>query len=101
MAIPQPTVQLDPALALRQVKCPVLAINGTLDLQVLAGQNIPLIEKALSDGGNQQVTTRIFPGLNHLFQHAKTGAVSEYGQIEETMATEVLQLISDWIQKLK
>ncbi len=94
-------LQLDPALALRQVKCPVLAINGTLDLQVLAGQNIPLIEKALSDGGNQQVTTRIFPGLNHLFQHAKTGAVSEYGQIEETMATEVLQLISDWIQKLK
>jgi hypothetical protein len=37
------------------------------------------------------------PGLNHLFQTAKTGAPSEYGEIEETMAPGVLAVIGDWI----
>ena len=36
-------------------------------------------------------------GLNHLFQNATTGAVSEYGLIEETMAPVVPKTIADWI----
>lgn len=87
----------DPAPVLARVKCPVLAINGALDLQVLPDQNMPLIEKGLREAGNNRVTTRIFPGLNHLFQHAKTGQVGEYGQIEETMAPEVMELVASWI----
>ncbi|CAN5565342.1 hypothetical protein BH20VER3_BH20VER3_20590 [soil metagenome] len=43
--------------------------------------------------------THALPNLNHLFQHCQTGAVSEYGQIEETMSPEVLQLVSDWIKQ--
>jgi len=89
--------QHDPATPLRQVTCPVLAINGELDLQVPVNQNLPTIAAALEVGGNDDVTVRAFPGLNHLFQHSETGLVSEYGQIEETISPEVLDLLAEWI----
>jgi pimeloyl-ACP methyl ester carboxylesterase len=87
----------DPQPILRQVQCPVLAMNGDLDLQVDAKQNLPAIEAALSAAGNNDVSIAELPSLNHLFQTAKTGAVSEYGQLEETFAPSALQLLSDWI----
>lgn len=87
----------DPAPALRKVRCPVLAVNGEKDLQVEPAQNLPPIKKALEESGNADVTIKELPGLNHLFQHAKTGAPSEYGKIEETFAPEALAIISDWI----
>ena len=88
---------LDPAATLGKVKVPVLAINGSLDLQVDPKQNLPAIEQALRDGGNKDVTVRELPGLNHLFQTATTGSMTEYGTIEETMAPLAMQTISDWI----
>jgi uncharacterized protein len=90
-------VSLDPRVALRQVRCPVLALNGTLDLQVDPDQNLPEIERALREGGNRDVTIQRLPGLNHLFQAATTGSVSEYGTIEETMNPAALEAIRDWI----
>jgi fermentation-respiration switch protein FrsA (DUF1100 family) len=90
----------DPQPALRQVKCPVLALNGEKDVQVAAKENIEAISKALAEGGNQQVKTAILPGLNHLFQTCKTGAVSEYGEIEETMSPAVLSMVADWINQV-
>jgi len=89
----------DPGPALRQVTCPVLAINGEKDTQVPAGQNLPVIRKALEAGGNQHFEAVGLPGLNHLFQNAKTGAVGEYGQIEETMSPVALEKIASWILK--
>ena len=89
----------DPATALRKVNCPVLAINGSLDKQVLPSQNLPAIRKALEESGNKQVEIDELPGLNHLFQTAKTGAPSEYAQIEETMSPAALEKISTWILK--
>ena len=87
----------DPRPALRQVRVPVLAVNGALDLQVDADQNLPEVERALREGGNEDVTVKRLAGLNHLFQHASTGTVEEYGEIEETISPEVLELIGDWI----
>ncbi len=87
----------DPAPALRKVTCPVLAINGEKDIQVPPKLNLPAIRKALQEGGNKNFETVELPGLNHLFQHAKTGAVSEYAQIEETLAPEALDKIASWI----
>jgi pimeloyl-ACP methyl ester carboxylesterase len=89
----------DPLPALQNVKCPVLALNGERDLQVIAKENLPLIQKALDDAGNKDGTTKEMPGLNHLFQHAESGTPAEYGAIQETIAPEVLQLIADWIAK--
>jgi hypothetical protein len=87
----------DPAATLRQVKVPVLALNGALDLQVDADQNLPPIAAALKEAGNPDVTVQRLPGLNHLFQHAQTGSPTEYAEIEETFAPEALKIISDWI----
>jgi hypothetical protein len=88
----------DPAPALEQVKCPVLAINGEKDLQVLPDQNLPAIEAALKKAGNKDAEIVRLPGLNHLFQTAKTGTPQEYGQIEETMSPSALETISAWIR---
>jgi pimeloyl-ACP methyl ester carboxylesterase len=90
----------DPAAFLQQVKCPVLALNGEKDIQVFPEQNIPAIKTALNKGGNTRVTTHIFPGLNHLFQHCQTCQVSEYPALDESFAPEVLTLMGDWIKKI-
>lgn len=89
----------DPATALRKVACPVLAINGSLDLQVPPAQNLPAIRKALKEGGNKHFEIDELPGLNHLFQTAKTGTPAEYAQIEETLSPVALDKIASWILK--
>ena len=90
----------DPAVALRKVKCPVLAINGEKDMQVLPAQNLPAIRKALTEGGNTRFEVEQMPGLNHLFQTAKTGAPGEYAEIEETITPAALNRMSEWITKV-
>jgi fermentation-respiration switch protein FrsA (DUF1100 family) len=89
----------DPTTALRKLTIPVLAINGSLDLQVPPALNLPAIRKALAEAGNQHAEVDELPGLNHLFQDAKTGSPSEYGQIEETMSPVALDKIASWILK--
>lgn len=90
-------LRYDPLPALRATRVPVLALNGGLDLQVPADENLAGIRQALAAGGNRDVTTEKLPGLNHLFQTARTGAPSEYSEIEETFAPAALQRIGDWI----
>ena len=90
-------ITYDPALALRQVKCPVLALNGSLDMQVLPSQNLPPIRQALA--GNKRAEVDELPGLNHLFQTAKTGSPAEYAAIEETISPVALDKIATWILK--
>ncbi|MEN3326503.1 MAG: uncharacterized protein V7638_1310 [Acidobacteriota bacterium] len=90
-------VMFDPQPVLKNVKVPVLALNGELDLQVPAKENLELIGAGLKAGGNEDVTLKLFPKLNHLFQTAQTGLPTEYAQIDETMSPEVLKTISDWI----
>ncbi|HEV8146440.1 MAG TPA: alpha/beta fold hydrolase [Bryobacteraceae bacterium] len=87
----------DPAVSLRKLKTPVLALNGSKDTQVPAGQNLPAIEAALKAAGNPDFTTKELPGLNHLFQHCKKCTPAEYGELEETFAPEALELMADWI----
>jgi fermentation-respiration switch protein FrsA (DUF1100 family) len=89
----------DPATALRKVKCPVLAIDGSKDLQVPPTENLSAIRKALEDGGNGDFEVDELPGLNHLFQTAKTGSPSEYAGIEETISPLALDKIASWILK--
>jgi pimeloyl-ACP methyl ester carboxylesterase len=94
----QSFLNYNPRKALSEVDVPVLALNGSLDLQVCPKQNLRNIEKTLKEGKNPPAVILELDGLNHLFQTAKTGSPNEYIQIEETIAPEVLQLISNWIQ---
>lgn len=90
-------ISYDPATALRKVTCPVLAINGEKDTQVPPKQNLSAIRTALEAAGNRHFQVEEMPGLNHLFQTAKSGAPAEYAQIEETMSPVALERVADWI----
>jgi len=92
-------IKHDPALILEKVKCSVLAINGKKDLQVPSKINLEAIEKALKKGGNEKVTIKELPELNHLFQKCQTGLPREYAKIEQTFSPEALKTILIWIQK--
>lgn len=92
-------IAFDPQPSIAKAKCPVMAINGSSDTQVIASTNIGSIEKLLPKNKKNMVKT--YNGLNHLFQHCTTGSVSEYGKIEETISPEVLNDIAKWIQSVK
>jgi pimeloyl-ACP methyl ester carboxylesterase len=87
----------DPAAALKQVKIPVLALTGELDLQASPTQNLPVISKALEEAGNKDFTIVELPRLNHFFQTCQDGSFGEYAKIEETISPSVLNLIAEWI----
>lgn len=89
----------DPVPALQKTLCPVLALDGEMDLQVPPKENLAAIQKALKDAGNSDFQATELPGLNHLFQHAPTGSPTEYGVVLETMAPEALNAVSGWVLK--
>ncbi len=72
---------------------------GEKDTQVDPQLNLPPIEQALKEGGNADYELHILASLNHLFQNCKTGSLTEYSMIEETIAPEALELMSGWVQK--
>ena len=86
---------IDVGKLLPKIKCPVLALNGTKDTQVDCDANITRLEKGLT---NCKHSIKKIDGVNHLFQHCNTGIVTEYQQIEETIAPEVLQEVAKWIK---
>ena len=88
-----------PSEAIRKVICPTMALNGTLDLQVLSKDNLPIIKANLPH--NDQHLIKEYDSLNHLFQHCTPVTALNYGGIEETISEEVLWDIADWIMNLK
>ncbi len=89
--------QNDPAAVLARIDAPVLALNGSLDVQVAPAQNLAAFRAGLKH--NPDVTAIELPGVNHMFQTATSGARGEYRDIEETIAPAVLELISDWLRE--
>jgi fermentation-respiration switch protein FrsA (DUF1100 family) len=85
----------DPRPDLAKVKAPVLVMNGTKDMLVMASLNVPAIRHALA--GNPHVTVATLKDLNHFFQHAETGSVQEMATTTEIMAPEALQVLGDWV----
>lgn len=90
----------DPRPALESISCPVLALFGSLDLQVDAGQNGDGMKSAFEVAPTTDFTVKTLPSLNHLFQTATTGAVPEYAVIEETIAPFALETITSWILRV-
>lgn len=88
----------DPRPALREIDFPVLALVGTKDLQVIPELNVPPMKEALAE--NTEASLLVLDGLNHLFQSAETGLMTEYAEIEETINPSALLAISNWIGKL-
>jgi pimeloyl-ACP methyl ester carboxylesterase len=88
----------DPAPTLARLTVPVLVLNGSLDVQVPAKENLASARQALKN--NPKATVVELPGMNHLLQDAKTGAPNEYNEIEETMSPTALKTITDWLNKI-
>ncbi len=92
-------ITYDPIPALEKVSCPVLALNGEKDLQVVVDVNLPAIEAALQRGGNTGSRCVRLAGLNHLFQECTTGSPMEYQMISQTCAPEALEIMAAWIKE--
>lgn len=92
-------IKCDPAPILNKIKCKTLVITGEKDLQSPPTQNLPVIEEALKSAKNRNYKIVEMPGLNHLLQTCKTGAMSEYSTIEETINPQVMTTILDWLVK--
>ncbi|MFK8115015.1 MAG: alpha/beta hydrolase family protein [Rubripirellula sp.] len=94
-------IRHDPSTDLQRVKCPVLAINGMKDLQVLADLNLNAIEQALKAGGNEDFKIVRLPDQNHLFQETGgLGTAGDYAKIEQTFSPKTLAVISKWIARI-
>jgi uncharacterized protein len=91
-------LRFDPATVLEKVKCPTLAVIGENDLQVPPKENLKAIKKAFEKGGNNKLTAKELPGLNHLFQECPTGAPSNYAEIEQTISPIALNEVSNWLK---
>lgn len=90
-------IRIDPKDYLEKTTCPVLALNGSKDFQVVPKINLEGIKNGLEVAGNKDVTIKELEGLNHLFQAAETGSMQEYSKIEETFSPRALKIIKDWI----
>ena len=91
-------ISYDPAPALTKLKIPVLALFGGKDLQVAAAPNEKAIKAALAQGGNTQVTSKVYPDANHLFQPATTGSIDEYAKLK-TFVPGLLDDMVEWIKE--
>ena len=92
-------LRADPAPYLVKLKCKVLALNGSKDIQVVPDPNLAAIDSALKKSLVKIYSTEKLPGLNHLFQHCKTCTFQEYGELEETFSPDALQIMGDWLDK--
>ncbi len=86
----------DAQAALAQIKVPLLALYGEFDFMSPRFM-LPLIKKAMEQGGNKDSTLLELPKLNHSLQTCKTGSMAEYATIEETIAPVALDTITKWI----
>lgn len=91
-------LEYEPAPTLEALEAPVLALNGDLDTQVDADQNLVRVNSIRKEAG-RPITARRYPGLNHLFQPAKTGGIDEYALIETTVDPQVLDDLVRWIRE--
>ncbi len=93
-------LKFKPSDYLEKIKIPLLALNGDKDVQVPSKENLVAIKNALNKAGNKNFKTLEIKGLNHLFQSAETGGISEYGKIEETFSQKALDEILIWLTEI-
>ncbi len=92
-------ISYDPLPVLKNLDCKVLALNGTNDIQVLSKSNLEGIEFALKQSNATTYKIVEVDGANHLFQNCDKCTVAEYGQLEQTIMPEVLDIITNWLNE--
>ncbi|WP_226648068.1 alpha/beta hydrolase family protein [Microbulbifer variabilis] len=92
-------LKFNPESYLKQIKSPLLALNGSLDFQVDAKMNLSNIQSVLSSAGHKDFKTIELEKMNHLFQSAQNGSFSEYAEIEESFSPIALNTMSSWLNE--
>lgn len=92
-------MRFDPQPVLADVRCKVLALNGSKDYQVLSRSNLEGILNGLKESKSKLYEAREIEGVNHLFQECNTCNVQEYGKLEQTIKPEVLDIITNWLNE--
>ncbi|MDR2085478.1 MAG: alpha/beta fold hydrolase [Bacteroidales bacterium] len=92
-------VGFNPQNYLKKTTVPVLALNGTNDIQVRAKENLEGIEKSLKKAGNTNYKIVPLPQQNHLFQKCLFGNTELYIKNEETFNEDSMKIIADWINE--
>ena len=90
----QPTVEA----WLQKTRKPMLVMQGEKDFQVKASMDFALYRKLLEDRDN--VTFRLYPGLNHAFVPARFDSIADAKQEftpERHIGPQVLDDLADWI----
>ena len=88
------TIHYNPEDYLPKITIPVFIGNGDKDIQVPANENVNSFKKYLK---TKDLTTKIYPGLNHMYQHCTACTQKEVKEIDEVFAPEVLDDIAKWI----
>jgi pimeloyl-ACP methyl ester carboxylesterase len=91
----------DPAANWVLFDCPVLAIWGEKDTQVLFEANRTKLQDIITHNLNLQADLVVLPGLNHLLQKADTGLPEEYDRIDQAIEPLALELFSNWLKLSK
>ncbi|MGH7554318.1 MAG: alpha/beta hydrolase family protein [Longimicrobiales bacterium] len=90
-------IPYDPMPTIRQVKVPVLILNGATDQQVTADQ-AEVLGAALRQAGNRDVTVRVYPDRNHLFLPDPVGNPAGYVRLPSgKIGPEVMGAIAEWL----
>jgi hypothetical protein len=89
----------DHTRSMRALTCPTLVVFAGRDLQTPPSYHAPNVRAALA--ANPRARLVQLADLNHCLQRAKTGAPSEYGDIEETLAPEAVGTVCEWVSALK
>jgi dienelactone hydrolase len=92
-------VGFDPASALKQIRCPLLAAFGGLDVQVPAASNRQRLVAALAEANNLDLTVTVYPDANHLFMRAVTGQPAEYATLPKAFVPALLDDITMWVAR--
>lgn len=86
-----------PAKTLQQTDVPVLALYGANDRRIDVPAHRDAVEQAFADNPDR-LTIQTLDGLNHRLQPSPSGSPADYGRIPETIAPDVLDLLSRWIR---
>jgi len=90
----------DPGAVLREIKQPILIIQGDLDVQVQPHHAEKLGELARARKKAGAVEVVHIAGVNHLLVPATTGEVQEYQQLKQkSISPEVASTIVSWLKK--
>ncbi len=86
---------LDPTRGWRELSVPVLVVYGAADELIPAALSARLVERALHDSGNRDVTVRVFPAANHVLRMLPLVGGGKWDW--PRVAPGYLELVTGWI----